>query len=74
MTDDNHPQPEASASASASVSYNVTLGTPLSPNAKDNVILVGTAHVSEKSIREVEEAIDRYRPDVVAVELDERRF
>jgi pheromone shutdown-related protein TraB len=74
LTDDNHSQPEKQAGASASVSYNVTLGAPLSPNAKDNVILVGTAHVSEKSIREVEEAIDRYQPDVVAVELDERRF
>ena len=74
MTDDNHPQPEAPASASASVSYNVTLGAPLSPNAKDNVILVGTAHVSEKSVREVEEAIERHQPDVVAVELDERRY
>jgi pheromone shutdown-related protein TraB len=74
LTDDNHPQPEALASASASISFNVTMGAPLSPNAKDNVILVGTAHVSEKSIREVEEAIDRYQPDVVAVELDERRF
>ena len=60
--------------ASASVSYNVTMGAPISPNAKDNVFLVGTAHVSEKSIREVEEAIDRYQPDVVAVELDDRRF
>ncbi|MGA9142022.1 MAG: TraB/GumN family protein [Methanocella sp.] len=80
MTEDNHQQQEAitdataSADASASVSFNVTMGLPLSPNPKDNIILVGTAHVSEKSIREVEEAIDRYRPDVVAVELDERRF
>jgi pheromone shutdown-related protein TraB len=74
VTDNNLPQPEAQAGASASVSFNVTMGPPLSPNPKENVILVGTAHVSEKSIREVEEAIDRYRPDVVAVELDQRRF
>jgi pheromone shutdown-related protein TraB len=74
LTEDNHPQQEALADTSASVSFNVTMGPPLSPNPKDNIILVGTAHVSEKSIREVEEAIDRYRPDVVAVELDERRF
>lgn len=74
MTENNQPEPQSSAGASASVSFNVTMGAPLSPNAKDNVILVGTAHVSEKSIREVEEAIERYRPDVVAVELDERRF
>jgi pheromone shutdown-related protein TraB len=74
LTENNQPQPDASTGASASVSFNVTMGVPVSPNPKDNVILVGTAHVSEKSIREVEEAIDRYRPDVVAVELDERRF
>lgn len=37
-------------------------------------MLVGTAHVSEKSIKEVEETIEAYRPDVVAVELDARRY
>ncbi len=36
-------------------------------------MLVGTAHVSEKSVKEVEEAIEAYKPDVVAVELDIRR-
>jgi pheromone shutdown-related protein TraB len=74
LTENNQPQPEAPAGANASVSFNVTLSAPLSPNPRENVFLVGTAHVSEKSIREVEEAIDLYRPDVVAVELDERRF
>ena len=75
MTEENRPQPEASPGASASVSFNVTVSPPpLSPDPKDNIALIGTAHVSEKSIREVEEAIDRFRPDVVAVELDERRF
>lgn len=74
MTDDDSPRLKAPADANASVSFNLTMGTPLSSDPKENVILVGTAHVSEKSIREVEEAIDRYRPDVVAVELDERRF
>jgi pheromone shutdown-related protein TraB len=44
------------------------------PALRDNIILVGTAHVSEDSVREVEEAIEKYRPDVVAVELDERRL
>ncbi len=37
-------------------------------------MLVGTAHVSEKSVRDVEEAIEAYKPDVVAVELDPRRY
>lgn len=46
----------------------------ISPNPIDNIILVGTAHVSEKSVKEVEEAIELNKPDVVAVELDARRF
>ncbi|WP_256403672.1 TraB/GumN family protein [Halorubrum salinum] len=39
-----------------------------------SVTVVGTAHVSERSVDEVEEAIERERPDVVAVELDEGRY
>lgn len=39
-----------------------------------NIMLVGTAHVSEKSVKEVEESIERFKPDVVAIELDERRY
>jgi pheromone shutdown protein TraB len=38
------------------------------------VRVVGTAHVSEASVEEVERVIDEERPDVVAVELDEGRF
>jgi pheromone shutdown protein TraB len=38
------------------------------------VRVVGTAHVSEESVREVEETIEDERPDVVAVELDEGRY
>ncbi|MFC4359957.1 TraB/GumN family protein [Halobium salinum] len=39
-----------------------------------SVHVVGTAHVSAGSVREVEEVIDRERPEVVAVELDEGRY
>lgn len=39
-----------------------------------SVTVVGTAHVSADSVSEVEEAIERERPDVVAVELDEGRY
>jgi pheromone shutdown-related protein TraB len=46
----------------------------VSSNPLDNVILVGTAHVSEKSVKDVEEAIETYKPDVVAIELDARRY
>lgn len=36
--------------------------------------IVGTAHVSAKSIEEVRAAIDEFHPDVVAVELDLARY
>jgi pheromone shutdown protein TraB len=39
-----------------------------------SVRLVGTAHVSADSVREVEAAIEEETPDVVAVELDEGRY
>ncbi|WP_336133414.1 TraB/GumN family protein [Natronomonas amylolytica] len=39
-----------------------------------SVRVVGTAHVSEASVTEVEEVIDAEQPDVVAVELDEGRY
>lgn len=40
----------------------------------DNILLVGTGHVLEKSVKEVEEVIEREKPDVVAVELCEARY
>jgi len=39
-----------------------------------SVRVVGTAHVSEASVEEVESVLDEERPDVVAVELDEGRY
>jgi len=39
-----------------------------------SVAVVGTAHVSEESVKEVEETIEREQPDVVAVELDRTRY
>jgi len=39
----------------------------------DRLVLVGTAHVLKASVEEVEEAIKEHKPDVVAVELDEKR-
>ncbi|MHC1567911.1 MAG: TraB/GumN family protein [Candidatus Syntropharchaeia archaeon] len=38
------------------------------------ITLIGTAHVSEKSIKEVEEAIESIKPDIVAVELCPARY
>ena len=40
----------------------------------DNIILVGTAHISEDSVKEVKEVIKEYSPDIVAVELCKRRY
>jgi len=39
-----------------------------------SVEVVGTAHVSEASVEEVESIIRDRRPDIVAVELDEGRY
>jgi pheromone shutdown protein TraB len=44
------------------------------PADEGRVRVVGTAHVSEESVREVEETIETDAPDVVAVELDEGRY
>nr|WP_123537102.1 TraB/GumN family protein [Halosimplex salinum] len=38
------------------------------------VHVLGTAHVSEQSVEEVEQTIAERKPDVVAVELDEGRY
>jgi pheromone shutdown-related protein TraB len=41
---------------------------------KDNIILVGTAHISKESVEEVKQAIKKYKPDIVAVELCQKRY
>ena len=38
------------------------------------IVIVGTAHVSEKSVQEVTKAIEELRPDIVAVELCPGRY
>ncbi|WP_435156151.1 TraB/GumN family protein [Haladaptatus sp. DFWS20] len=47
---------------------------PPSGDGEGSVRVVGTAHVSEKSVERVEEAIEAEQPDTVAVELDEGRY
>ena len=37
-------------------------------------ILVGTSHVAKESVVEIEEAIKKYSPEVVGIELDEQRL
>lgn len=46
----------------------------MSEHNADNILLVGTGHVLEKSVKEVEAVIEREKPDVVAVELCEARY
>ena len=40
----------------------------------DEIILVGTAHISQRSVDEVRSVIEEYQPEVVAVELCQRRY
>ena len=47
---------------------------PLEEKITDNIILIGTAHISKDSVDEVRRAIETYKPDIVAVELCQRRF
>ncbi len=43
-------------------------------NIYKNLTIVGTSHISEESIREVEKVILETKPEIVALELDRRRF
>ncbi len=48
--------------------------TPQEEGKKGEIVIVGTAHVSEKSVQEVTRAIEELHPDVVAVELCNSRY
>jgi len=45
----------------------------LQVKVNDNIILVGTAHISKDSVEEVKQVIEKYKPKIVAVELCKRR-
>ncbi len=57
---------------SYAVSFNFNYLNPAASYGR--VTIVGTAHVSEKSISEVNQIIEREKPDIVAVELDRGRY
>src|SRR3989338_5898055 len=40
----------------------------------ENLILIGTSHIAKQSVLEVEEVINREKPDIVAIELDKGRY
>ncbi|MDD3984598.1 MAG: TraB/GumN family protein [Methanobacterium sp.] len=42
--------------------------------AQENLKIIGTAHVSKESVKEVKQAILLNQPDIVAVELDMNRY
>jgi pheromone shutdown-related protein TraB len=46
----------------------------LQVKVNDNIILIGTAHISKDSVEEVKEAIEKFKPDIVAIELCKRRY
>jgi pheromone shutdown-related protein TraB len=46
----------------------------LQVEVNDNIILIGTAHISKDSVDEVRNAIEKYKPDIVAVELCQKRY
>jgi len=39
-----------------------------------NLTIIGTSHIAKQSLREVEQIIKAVKPDVVALELDKKRF
>jgi pheromone shutdown-related protein TraB len=52
----------------------ISYRNPASSPGSGRIILVGTAHVSDRSVAEVNEVIEREKPDIVAVELCKGRY
>ncbi|WP_049982558.1 TraB/GumN family protein [Halorubrum sp. BV1] len=72
----NAPATDASPNSPSDPAADPSPGTTpdSSGESAGSVTVVGTAHISEHSVDEVEETIEQERPDVVAVELDEGRY
>jgi pheromone shutdown-related protein TraB len=56
------------------VSYDFNYINPAISSDAGKIILIGTAHVSDKSVAEVNEIIEREHPDIIAVELCRGRY
>ncbi len=52
----------------------ISYRNPATSSGSGRIILVGTAHVSDRSVAEVNEVIEREKPDIVAVELCKGRY
>ncbi len=48
--------------------------TPIVPKTMHNLTIIGTSHIARQSLKEVKEAIEQLKPDIVAIELDRKRF
>ena len=67
------PLPD-SASELSILSSSQTPDSPQSETQPSKIVLIGTAHVSEKSVVEVRAAIRNLKPDIVGVELCRGRY
>lgn len=47
---------------------------PFKPMKYKNLITVGTSHIAKQSLEEVEHAISHYKPEIIAIELDRKRY
>ncbi len=50
------------------------MARPVIERVSERIVLVGTAHVSKKSVEEVRAAVETFAPDIVGVELDQGRY
>ncbi|MEK6839478.1 MAG: TraB family protein, partial [Nanoarchaeota archaeon] len=39
-----------------------------------NLILIGTSHIAQQSVDDVKNAIQEYKPKIIAIELDQKRM
>ena len=70
----NLDNPEERTEKAAFLSQPYIVGQSKSSDEPHEVVIIGTAHVSEKSVQEVTKAIEEMRPDIVAVELCPGRY
>jgi len=47
---------------------------PKSNDSFENIHLVGTSHIAKESINHIKKAFFQYKPEIIAIELDERRL
>ena len=39
-----------------------------------NLTIIGTSHIARQSLKEVEETINKLKPEIIAIELDKKRY